>query len=116
MVKGHAEQASGEYVSGDYFRGLAVPAAAGRVIVPDDDRVGAPPSAVLSFAYSQRRFGDAASAPGQSIRINNVPFTVAGVAPSGFFGVDPAAAPDFYLPLRSNVLLPRNGSEDIAKR
>ncbi len=84
MVKGQAELASGEYVSGDYFRGLAVPPAAGRVIIPDDDRVGAPAIAVLSFAYSQRRFGDAATAPGQSILINNVPFTVAGVAPPGF--------------------------------
>jgi len=114
MVKGQAEQASGEYVSGDYFRGLAVPPAAGRVIIPDDDRVGAPPIAVLSFAFSQRRFGDAAGAPGQSILINNVPFMVAGVAPQGFFGVDPAAAPDFYIPLHTNVVLKtRGGPGDV---
>ena len=106
MVKTQAEQASGEFVSGDYFRGLEVSPAAGRVIIPDDDRAGAPPITVLSFAFSQRRFGDAASAPGQSILINNVPFTVAGVAPPGFFGVDPAAAPDFYIPLHTNLLLP----------
>jgi len=105
MVKGQAEQASGEYVSGDYFRGLAVLPAAGRAIIPDDDRTGAAPVAVLSFAYSQKRFGDAFSAAGQSILINNIPFTVAGVAPPGFFGVDPAAAPDFYLPLHTNILL-----------
>jgi macrolide transport system ATP-binding/permease protein len=79
--------------------------AAGRLIIPDDDRVGAPAIAVLSFAFSQKRFGDAASAPGQSILINNVPFTVAGVAPPGFFGVDPAASPDFYLPLPPLLLL-----------
>ena len=106
MVKGEAEQASGEFVSGDYFRGLEVLPAAGRLIIPDDDRVGAPAVVVLSFAFSQRRFGDAASAPGQSILINNVPFTVAGIAPPGFFGVDPAAAPDFYVPLHTNLLLP----------
>jgi macrolide transport system ATP-binding/permease protein len=105
MVKGQAEQSSGEYVSGDYFRGLAVLPAAGREIIPEDDRTGAPPVAVLSFAYSQKRFGDAVSAPGQSILINNIQFTVAGVAPSRFFGVDPAAAPDFYLPLHTNILL-----------
>jgi macrolide transport system ATP-binding/permease protein len=115
-VKGQAEQVSGEYVSGDYFSGLAVPPSAGRVIIPDDDRVGAPAVAVLSFAYSQKRFGDAASAPGQSILINNVPFTVAGVAPPGFFGVDPAVAPDFYIPLHTNFLLtPKEGPGDLAK-
>lgn len=106
MVKGQAEQAGGEFVSGDYFRGLEVSPAAGRLIIPDDDRVGAPAIVVLSFAFSQRRFSDAAGAPGQSILINNVPFTVAGVAPPGFFGVDPAAAPDFYIPLHTNLLLP----------
>src|SRR6185437_12414486 len=72
MLEGEAEQASGEFVSGDYFRGLEVLPAAGRLIIPDDDRVGAPAVVVLSFAFSQRRFGDAASAPGQSILINNV--------------------------------------------
>jgi predicted permease len=34
-----------------------------------------------------------------------VPFTVIGVAPREFFGVDPAAAPDIYLPLRTNLLV-----------
>jgi hypothetical protein len=95
MVSGQAELASGEFVSGDYFRGLAVLPRAGRLIIPDDDRVGAPAVVVLSYAYSQKRFGDAASAPGQSILINNIPFSVAGVAPPEFLGADPAAAPDF---------------------
>jgi macrolide transport system ATP-binding/permease protein len=34
-----------------------------------------------------------------------VPFTVIGVAPPEFFGVDPAAAPDLYLPSHANVLV-----------
>ena len=93
MVKGEAELAKGEYVSGDFFRGLAVSPAAGRLIAPDDDRAGAPPVAVISLGYSQRRFGGAANAIGQPILINNVPFTVVGVAPPEFFGVDPADSP-----------------------
>ncbi len=105
MAKGQADQASGEYVSGDYFPGLAVVPAAGRLIIPDDDRAGAPAVAVLSLAYSQKRFGDAAGAAGQAILINHVPFTVAGVAPAEFFGVDPAAAPDFYVPMHTNLML-----------
>ena len=48
MVDGEAELADGEYVSGDFFRGLAVPPAAGRLIQPEDDRAGAPPVAVIS--------------------------------------------------------------------
>ena len=101
--KGQADVARGEYVSGDYFRGLAVPPAAGRLISPEDDQTGAPAVAVISFALSQRRFGGPENAAGQSILINNVPFLVAGVTPPGFFGVDPAAAPDVYLPLRGSI-------------
>jgi hypothetical protein len=51
-IKGQAEVASGELVSGDYFRGLAVPPAAGRLIIPDDDRTGAPAVAVVSHAFT----------------------------------------------------------------
>jgi macrolide transport system ATP-binding/permease protein len=104
-VKGQADLASGEYVSGEYFRGLAVPPAAGRPINAEDDRVGAPSVAMLSFAYSQKRFGGAANAAGQSILINNLPFIVAGVTPPGFFGVDPGAAPDLYLPMHSDLVV-----------
>ena len=41
MINGEADLAKGEYVSGDFFRGLAVSPAAGRLIVADDDRAGA---------------------------------------------------------------------------
>ena len=104
-IQGQAELAQGEYVSGDFFRGLAVSPAAGRLIVADDDRVGAAPVAVLSRGYCESHFGDAASATGQQILINNVPFTVIGVTPSGFFGVDPAAAPQVYLPMHASLRL-----------
>jgi macrolide transport system ATP-binding/permease protein len=101
MIKGEADLAKGNYVSGDFFRGLAVSPAAGRLIGPSDDHPGAAPVAVLSMGYSQRRFGDAAAAIGQAILIDNVPFTVVGVAPPEFFGVDPAAAPQVYFPMRA---------------
>jgi len=103
-VKGQAEVARGEYVSGDYFRGLGVPPAAGRLIAADDDKSGAPAVAVVSYGFSQRRFGDAANAVGQSILIDNIPFRVIGVTPPEFFGADPDNAPDCYLPM-SNLLL-----------
>ena len=105
MIDGAAEFAQGEYVSGDFFGGLAVVPAAGRLIHADDDRAGAAPVAVLSSGYSQRRFGVAANATGRAILINNVTFTVIGVAPAEFFGVDPAAAPQLYLPMRASLLI-----------
>ncbi|PYU51682.1 MAG: multidrug ABC transporter substrate-binding protein, partial [Acidobacteria bacterium] len=102
--------ASSEYVTGDYFRGLEVLPAAGRLINSEDDRAGAAAVAVISFATSQNRFGGPANAIGQSILVDNIPFTVIGVTPPEFFGVDPAMAPDLYLPLHTNVLVDGTGA------
>ncbi len=104
-IRGQATSASTEYVTGEYFRGLAVSPAAGRLFGSEDDRPGAAPVAVISFATSQQRFGGPSSAIGQPVLVDNVPFTVIGVAPPEFFGVDPAAAPDLYLPLHTNLLV-----------
>ena len=115
MLQGQAEVVNGEYVSGDYFRGLGLAPAAGRLIIGDDDRMGAPPVVVLSYGFAQSRFGDPARAAEQPVMINNTAFTVIGVAPRGFFGVDPAKAPDFYLPLHTDLLLsPRDGPSSDA--
>jgi predicted permease len=104
-IRGQATTADAEYVTGGYFRGLAVSPAAGRLISAEDDRAGAPAVVVLSYATSQQRFGGPANAIGQPVLVDNVPFTVIGVAPPEFFGVDPAAAPGIYLPLHTNLLL-----------
>ncbi len=110
-IHGQAATSAGtEYVSGEYFRGLGVSSAAGRLIDPEDDRPGAEPVAVISFATSQNRFGGPPNAIGQPILVDNVPFTVVGVAPPEFFGVDPEAAPDLYLPLHTNVLVDGAGA------
>jgi len=105
VVGQQAEITEGEYVSGDYFRGLGTVPAAGRLVAADDDRAGAPPVVVLSYGFAQRRLGDAASAAGQTLSINNKPFTVIGVAPRGFFGVDPSKSPDLYLPIHADLQL-----------
>jgi predicted permease len=104
-INGHGEIASGELVSGDYFQGLAVQPAAGRLIIPDDDHTGAAAVVVVSHAFGEKYFGGSAHAAGQSILINNLSFTVVGVTPPEFFGVDPATVPDVYLPMHANLLL-----------
>jgi predicted permease len=111
MIGGEAEVASGEYVSGDFFRGLGVAPEAGRLIAADDDRAGTD-VVVLSYGFAQRRFGDVPGAAGQKIFLNNLPFTVAGVTPPEFLGVDLGSAPEFYLPLHADLALdPRDGGK-----
>lgn len=102
-VNGRAYLVNGAYVSGDYFRGLGVLPEAGRLLIPDDDRIGAPGATVVSSGFSQRTFGGPTNAAGQKILVDNVQFVVAGVTPPGFFGVDPASAPDVFLPFHADL-------------
>jgi macrolide transport system ATP-binding/permease protein len=81
-IRGQGEMLDGVYVSGDYFQGLGVSPIAGRPIVPDDDRVGAPGVAVISHAFGEARFESVSNAVGQQISVNNAPLTIIGVAPS----------------------------------
>ena len=66
---------SAQYVSGDYYAGVGVTPAVGRLIEPADDAASAPPVAVLSHRYWQRRFDGRADAIGRTILVNKVPAT-----------------------------------------
>jgi macrolide transport system ATP-binding/permease protein len=105
IVGGQAEILDAELVSGGFFGGLGLYPAAGRLILEDDDRFGAPPVAVISYTYWRRRFASNPSAVGQSILIDGTPFIIAGVAPPGFFGVDPGSAPELTIPLHAGPLM-----------
>jgi len=98
-------RASGAYVTGDFFSSLGVIAIAGRSLVEGDDRFGAPAVAMLSAASARERYGSAEGAIGQTVRLNDVPFTVVGVTPPAFFGLDPARSPDYFIPLRASQRL-----------
>jgi predicted permease len=101
-----ARELRAEYVSGNYFSMLGVNALAGRTLSQQDDRIGAPPVIVLSYPAWQREFGGDASITGSTVYIQQRAFTVAGVAPSGFFGdrISPFP-PDFWLPLSTEPLI-----------
>jgi predicted permease len=108
-IRNQSDLAAGEYVSGDYFRGLGIPPAAGRLLFSADDQAGAPAVAVVSHSFSQRRLGGPANAVGQTLLVNNTRFDIVGVTPPEFFGVDPSVTPDFYVPLHANLLLEPSG-------
>jgi macrolide transport system ATP-binding/permease protein len=91
----------GQYVSGNYFMGMGVTAAAGRLIHVSDDAVESSAVAVVSHGFSLRRFGDPQAAVGQTIRINDQPFVIIGVVPQSFFGAEPGATPDVYVPMHA---------------
>ncbi|HLX00151.1 MAG TPA: ABC transporter permease [Candidatus Acidoferrales bacterium] len=99
-VDGHGGIAAGQYVSGNYFATLGVEPFLGRVISRTDD---VPPSgnpvAVISYGYWKSRFGGDQSILGQRITLNNSPFTIVGVAPPEFFGMQPGTSVNLWVPL-----------------
>ncbi len=98
---GLAEMVSGELVTGNYFTGLRLDAALGRLLTPDDDRrPGGHPVTVLSHAFWQRRFGGDPTVVGRVVKLNGHDFTIVGVAKKGFSGTRQFGwIPDVYLPL-----------------
>ena len=96
---GEVHRASPQYVSGDYFRTLGVGAAVGRVLIPADDKVGAPAVVVLTYGYWQHQFGADPSIVGKTLDLNGVPFQVAGVADAAFTHLTPGRVRDFSVAL-----------------
>ena len=93
------EEAEGDLVSGNFFSGLGVKMARGRGFTHDDEK-NHTAVAVLSYSYWKRRFSANPSVLGQSFFIKGIPFTVIGIAPEGFYGVDPGNSTDFWIPLQ----------------
>jgi predicted permease len=110
-LDGQAGLAEAELVSGDYFSGLGLKAVAGRTILEADDRAGAAPVAMVSYGFWERRFGGESSVVGKAITINNVPFTIIGVTPPEFFGLEPGRSLDVWLPLHTQPQVEPNRTE-----
>ena len=101
------EQMKVQLVSGTYFPVLGVNAGLGRVFTDADDQTpGGHPVAVVSYAWWQQRLGADPSAVGKTITIDNIAYTIVGVAPKEFFGTSVGSAPDLWIPLAMEKQLP----------
>jgi len=114
-VGGTSALARGQYVSGNYFSTLGVGAAAGRTIVNADDQAGVAPVAMISYAYWTSRFGRDRSVVGESITLNNVPFTLVGVAEPEFFGLQAGRPTDVWVPLATHAQVDPSWSRWLPK-
>lgn len=98
--QGHAQRATGELVSGNFFKVLGVRAALGRVFsASDETTAGANPVAVMSYGYWEKQFGSNPSLLNQSLVVNGVPLTLVGIVQPGFTSVEAGDAPDVYIPI-----------------
>jgi predicted permease len=101
-----ARRTRGLWVSGDFFRVLGITPQRGRLLDTTDDRRGCGAgSAVVSHAFWQTQLGARESAIGSSLSIFDRPFTVVGVAPASFTGLEVGRTFDVILPVCSVELL-----------
>jgi macrolide transport system ATP-binding/permease protein len=100
-----------EYVSGNYFATLGVGSYAGRPLIPSDDKPGAAPVLVLSYQIWQSDFAGDRGVVGSTVYLQTHPFTVAGIAPPGFFGDRVIERPpDFWVPLANEPTIEGAGT------
>jgi predicted permease len=112
---GEARRVAGEYVSGDYFRTFGVTAAAGRLFSTADDVRGCAGSVVLGYRFWEREYAAAPHVVGRVIRLNGLPFDIAGIADASFRGADVGREPDVYLPICAQAVV-RGNSNNLDAR
>ena len=87
-------------VSGNFFAVMGVEPALGRAFRPEEDEApGRDAVAILSHSYWEHALASDADVLGRRVRLNGIEFTVIGVAPEEFIGIDLFVRPDLYVPL-----------------
>ena len=96
----HAETATGSIVSANYFDAIGVHPILGRSFEAGDDRGNdSHPVVVISYQLWQHRFQGDPEIVRKMQRFNNVPHTIIGVAPEGFYGTFVGWAIEFWVPV-----------------
>jgi predicted permease len=86
--------------SGNYFDALGIQPHIGRFFHASDEKgANSAPYVVLSYTYWQTNFHGDKGVVGRPLEINKHPFTIIGVAPSGFRGTELFFAPALWIPL-----------------
>ncbi|HWC97134.1 MAG TPA: ABC transporter permease [Candidatus Sulfopaludibacter sp.] len=93
---GEPERVWGQAVTANFFTVAQLAMAVGRGFTPEEEHL---PAVVLSHRLWQRRFGADPAIAGKSVRLSGRPYTVVGVAPSGFRGLDIILDAQFWVPL-----------------
>ncbi len=107
---GEPERVWGQPATTNFFDVAQLHMELGRGFTSDEDRL---PVIVLSHTLWQRRFGGDPNITGKSISLSGRPFTVVGVAPPSFHGLDLVINSEFWVPMRNiDQLLPKTAKFD----
>ncbi len=109
------EMQFGVFVSGNFFQVLGLEPTVGRGFRASEDQVaGRDRVAVISHDFWLAHFDGATSAIGSKVRLNGIEFTVVGVAPAAFTGIDQFVKPAIFVPIAMAPAL--SGTDNLSKR
>ncbi len=98
----------GQIVSSNFFSVLGTKPVLGRTFLPEEEQPGAPAVIVLSHEFWKRKFDADPGVVGRTVRFSGLPFTVIGVAPQDFNGVEVGMVRDAWVTFAHHEqLLPR---------
>ena len=86
-------------VSDNFFDALEVAPSLGRVFLKSEAAQPGQPVAMLSYDFWQTEYSADPTAIGRRLRLNGIEFTIVGVAPRYFTGLDRFTRPTIYVPL-----------------
>ena len=95
---GATERVVGEVVSANFFDSLGIRLTLGQGFSAAVQKGQWAPEVVLSYRFWQRRFGSDPHVLGQSIRLNDYPFTIVGVSPEHFYSLVVGFDPELRVP------------------
>jgi predicted permease len=98
-----AQLVQGLKLSASTFTALGLRPAAGRLLVPDDDRAEAPKVAVIGNALWYNHFGGKTEVIGRSVQIGGEPYTIVGVLPPEFILPVNGFNSDICVPLQADL-------------
>src|SRR5438477_3012028 len=98
--RGEPERVRGATVMANYLSTLGTKPVLGRTFSADDDRLGVPPVALISYGLWQKHFGSNADVISQSLNLDGRSYNVIGVMPPGF---DVPGIADVWVPLQVNI-------------
>lgn len=81
---GEAQYLDARMVTADYFKIMRAVPFLGRDFTADDDKVGAAPVVIISYAFWQQHFGADPNVIGKEILLDDTPYKVIGVIPQNF--------------------------------
>jgi predicted permease len=97
--------AEGLMVSDNFLSGLGLRPVLGRMFAAGDDQAGAAPIVVISYGWWEKQFALDPAVLGQTVSLNGNAFTITGVMPREFRGVEVADTKEFFVPMSAQPLL-----------